>query len=185
MTLPTIFLDMDGPMTDFVGDALKVHGASDAINDWPPGEYNMAKVLGISTHEFWRPINATGEAFWAKMTPAPRMHGLMAIACDKEWYIASSPSQDPACASGKLKWLGEHINQGQGPFRHYVFTPHKHLLAASGRILIDDSDAEIAAWFDLGGEGVLWPTLWNSDHEYADDPLARVVLALRQIGVEP
>ncbi|KKM91187.1 hypothetical protein LCGC14_1231040 [marine sediment metagenome] len=175
---PTIFID-------FVGAALKLHGASDAINDWPPGEYDMAKVLGISPHEFWRPINYMGEAFWAEMPSTRRMYALMALVCEMDWYIASKPRLDPACVPGKLKWLADYLNPFSEPFDRYVFTPHKHLLASSGRILIDDSDAEIAAWHKAGGYSILWPAKWNSDHEYADDPITRIRYNLRQIGVGP
>ena len=182
MTAHKIFMGMD-VLCDFVQAALELHGRPDVIDDWPKGEYDMAKILGMSTHEFWRPINDKGEAFWAEMKSTAYSHELLMLTQGRGGFrVAASPSEDPASLSGKLKWLDRHFGP---PCRYYVITPDKHLLAGPDRILIDDSDKQIDTWQRAGGIGILFPAKWNAMHLFHADPMEFVRFKLKKLEVTP
>ncbi len=55
-----------------------------------------------------------------------------------------------------------------GDFQGYVMTARKHLLAKPGTILIDDYEANVMAFQKDGGKAVLFPQIWNANHEITD-----------------
>src|SRR5690606_36854497 len=132
-----IVLDCDGVLADFVGGVIRLLNLDrDAVMEkWPKGEYDVAKMVGLSETEFWLKVEDGGEPFWYGLDALPWMHGLYEasrkLAC--QVVVATSPSLDPSCAAGKTHWLQQHF----GPnFRDYAITPRKELLANPGVLLI-------------------------------------------------
>jgi hypothetical protein len=160
MKINHIFLDMDGVLCDFVGAALRIHKRLDALEAWPKGEWDIAKVLGISTEDFWATIDHHAEHFWADLQPYPWMNDLVRLleSFGIPITIASSPSYDPYSAAGKLMWLKRHLPQFK---RRYLLGSEKHLLAMPGTVLIDDNDDGTLRFSDAGGWAVLFPQPWN------------------------
>ena len=182
MPKPRIFLDMDGVLVDFVSAALACHGAPDLLDNWPPGEWSVPQVLGISKEEFWRAIDAQGHVFWANLCPYPWTRQLvdMVASLDPGWTIATAPSRNPACPQGKISWMRSHLDEGNGrPFMRFMIGRDKHALAAPRCILVDDSDEKIDAFNEAGGIGILFPQPWNSDHHIGDS-MAHVTARLRE-----
>lgn len=164
------FIDMDGVLCDFVGAACQLFGKSeDFAANWPAGEYGMGKVLGCTEPQFWRKIEEHPE-FWEGMKPYPWCGELIELAKRNGYapYIATSPSLDPNSAKGKTEWIQKHIGRH---FRDYFIGGKKGVLAAPGRVLIDDSDDQIAAFEKAGGYGVLFPRRWNANHQLSHDPM--------------
>jgi len=175
-----IFLvDMDGVLTDFVDAACRVHGTTfmQLAAKWPNGDYNIANILGLRPFEFWEGIDKAGEDFWINLRPTDIKTELLYLLGNNDKYIATSPSMNPVCASGKMKWIIEN-----GFSRHFVITPHKHLMANRDTILIDDADRNVDKFTKAGGHGVLVPRRWNSLYRYEDNPMPIVKEQLFDAG---
>lgn len=166
------FLDMDGVLCDFITSVLTVHDRIDALETWPPGEFETHTVLGLSKSQFWKPLTAKGEDLWADFPAFDWVDNLVNLVSEfSSWTILTSPALAPACASGKLRWLQ---NQFGGRFRDFIISPRKALLARPGRVLIDDSDEQIERFNAADGIGILFPQPWNSAHDQTDDRLGWV-----------
>lgn len=163
-----IFLDMDGVITDFVSTALQLHNAESAAENWPPGEWYVHKVLGLSRQQFWDRVDEAGEDRWANLEPYPWMSDLLSLLAEfAPVTILSSPSLNPGSAAGKMRWLDKHLGGGR-PFRDFIFTSQKHLLASPHRVLVDDSDKNVKAFGDHFGQAIVFPQQWNSNHSIGD-----------------
>lgn len=180
-----ILLDMDEVLVDFVGGALKAH-------DWTQkrfervhrlGEWSAASAMGMTEEEFWRPINAEGEKFWLQLHPLPWIHEVLRLvdAAVDEWYIVTSPSQSLAAYSGKALWLRRFFGS---KFDRFVITSHKHLLARSEVILIDDREETIYKFLKAGGEGIIFPSRYNLLHCWARSPAKHLERCLEARGLK-
>jgi len=171
----TIFLDMDGVLTDFHGDVFALFGkkTKDVLPDWPEIQVGdgpksqkikhpyLEKALHMEAKEMWREINAEGEEFWSEMGELPWAKELYKGCCDRaDTYILSSPSWKPDSLSGKIKWLFRFT--GDRKFRKFLLGPDKFLCAKRGAVLIDDSMDKINAFDDAGGSTIIVPQPWNT-----------------------
>jgi len=179
--LKTIFLDIDGVLTDFSGDVFKLFGKTkeNLLPDWPELQVGdgksaykvkhpyLEKALHMEAKEMWREINSEGEEFWSEMTELPWAKELYRGCCDRaDTYILSSPSWKPNSLSGKIKWLFKFT--GDKRFRRFLIGPDKFLCAKRGAVLIDDSMDKIYAFDECGGSTIMvpqpWNTNWNTKH---------------------
>lgn len=155
-----IFVDLDGVLCDFVGAACKAHGKCvDDVTQW-----DFYKPWGISKSKFWAPMG--GRAWWEKIEAYPWAGDVVSLiaATGLPFTICSTPCVSPGCLSGKVAWLYKHLGHG---CRNYVLTPKKELLAAPGRLLIDDCDDNCQKWDAAGGESILFPQPWNNNRKIA------------------
>jgi len=132
----------------------------------------MAPVLGLSGCEFWKPIHDLGVDFWMNLPWYPWADELIEL-CEEAggFVIASTPARRSHSAKGKVLCLQERFGRG---FRDYMLGPHKQLMAGSGLVLIDDSDEQVEAFREAGGEAILFPQRWNRDHALLPERLERV-----------
>jgi 5'(3')-deoxyribonucleotidase len=179
-----VFCDMDGVLADFHAGALRLCGK-------PPlttavcrqmGKfqlpYSMEEVTG--RRDIWEFIRDAGSAFWADLEPTPWAYDLMALlrSVDRKLTILTSPGSTAASYAcvGKIAWLKQHFDIDP---RHVIFASRKHLLAAPGRILVDDMQEHCDEWTTAGGHAVLIPQPWNSGWERtAEDVVEGVKAAL-------
>lgn len=168
--LERIFLDMDGVLTDFVRAVLHLHGQPDALNNWPLGERDIPKVLNLSRTQYWKLIDAQGGDFWASLEPFPWFMALVELVREfAPMTILTSASLSPSSLEGKVRWMCQHFPKEKGrQFNDYLISPHKHLLARSQRVLIDDSGANVDAFRLAGGQAILFPQPWNSNYAITD-----------------
>lgn len=162
---PAVYTDMDGVITNFVGQVASVFGIEESQleEDLRKGKtYSIPDVLDLKPSEFWKRIEKEGEEFWSDMKVYPWAKKLLLDINEfnVQVYIATSPTLNPACLSGKLKKLKSLFGDN---FRNYVITPQKHLLARESRttILIDDSLNNISKFRRYGGQTILFPQPWN------------------------
>lgn len=160
----TIFLDMDGVCTDFVGKVLKLFNKNrqKAEKEFVINEKaNLNDVLNVSTSKLWKEIEKE-ENFWENLEETSIYKPLISYLNGNknlEWYYCTSPSLNPRCVKGKLKWIQKRHGRN---FRNYVFTSNKHLLAKYNSILIDDTDKNIYSFKKSLGKTILVPRPWNS-----------------------
>ena len=171
-----IFLDMDGVLCDFITPAMALHGRAFSPDAWPKGEWDVAKVLGISVRDFWKKISMQGELFWVGLKPYPWAHDLVneLLKLDQV-IIATAPSRAASCYAGKRAWL---MNNGFGDLAS-MFGSEKHLLSQCGRTLIDDGIHNTEAWEKSGGRAVLVPQPWN--HRQSVPPEQMVNYIIREV----
>jgi len=161
------FVDMDGTIVDFVTDCMKVHDLKFDPTTYPVGT-SVETLIGKSKEEFWAAMTQDAY-FWENLKPYPWMNELMSAmrwAC-KNVLILSSPTKcHPFCRDGKQKWLTRY-----GIHEEMINAKSKHLLAASGRLLVDDDDEKTASFRAMGGKAILFPRLWNQAHALANAPM--------------
>lgn len=92
----TIFLDMDGVVSDAHDAFLRAMGREDLVDNYPAGEFNVNKVAGVSATEMWRAVQRQGRKLWSKMPELPwareLYEGLRKIG---DVVFLTAPSQDP------------------------------------------------------------------------------------------
>ena len=175
---PHIVCDVDGVLAQMVESLVLVHCGGDAekrdavLRDWPPGEYDLGKVLDKRTFDVWYSIDARMN-FWLNIDPTDwaleMLAELRAIA--GRLTVATVPRIHGMVH--KWKWM-----TGLAPMADdwHLCEPDKSALAAPGAILIDDSDAEARAWIGAGGLAIVFPQPWNSRHAQAGPDAWRVVM---------
>lgn len=177
MKLNTIYLDMDGVLCDFVTPAMTVHGRPELLQPgaWPKGVYTLEEVLGVTKSQFWEPIDNLDYPFWSMLPAYPWWQTLLHVSMARAYQVVIlSKPHGPQSTAGKHYWLTHHFGHD---FDRYAFTPHKHLLAGRGKVLIDDCEANIREWRNAGGIGLLFPQPWNNgegDIETVLEELARI-----------
>jgi len=165
-----VFLDMDGVLCDFITPAIQVHERNpiDVLNAWPRGEWDVCKILGLSVDQFWDRLRLS-YSFWSDLPKTDWAWRLIRL-CDElfgrnKTLFATSPSQCPSSYRGKAEWLAR---KGINVPARAMFGSQKHLLAAPGRILVDDNDTNCERWEAAGGTAILVPQVWNRRHADAD-----------------
>ena len=171
-----IFLDMNGVLCDFITPAMALHGRAYVPDAWPKGEWDAAKVLGVSVKDLWKKISMQGESFWVGLKPYPWAHHLVReLLKIDQVIIATSPSRAASCYAGKRTWLMDH---GFGDLAS-MFGSEKHLLSQYGRTLIDDGVHNTEKWEAAGGRAVLVPQPWN--HRQTVPPEQMVDYIMREV----
>jgi 5'(3')-deoxyribonucleotidase len=179
-----IFLDMDGVLARFTYACARLFGVDWELlmARWVPGTYDVSLLLGVKDEEeMWKRIHAAGYEFWRDLEKFPWADDLWDLCTSfaSQVHISTSPSRIGVCTHGKMEWLQ---NWRGKDFRNFMIGPRKHLLAGPNRILIDDSDRKIKAFRKWGGTGILFPQVWNSNHELAGDPMAYVREELKKFA---
>lgn len=153
---PVCYLDLDGVITNFHVAALALHQSKleekDLIN------WDLPGLVGMSPDSFYKDM---GYDFWANLPWVEegkellkRLTGIFG----SNLILLSSPVLTSGCAEGKRDWVSKNLPT----FQNRLFLGSaKHLLAASSKILVDDSDLNCTAFHEAGGFTVLVPAPWN------------------------
>jgi len=154
-----VFLDMDGVLVNFMDGAHRAHGRTYVESEYPAGLWEIADHWAITPDEFWAKIHADPD-FWHQLTPYAWCDEVLDLArtVAKQVKIATSPAKSPYCFSGKRIWWERFIPRDV----ELIICKSKHLLAAPGRLLIDDADHNVDAWRNANGSAVLFPQRWNT-----------------------
>ena len=168
-----IYLDMDEVLVDFVGGVCALHNITkDHLQaHWPIGTWGMVDptVLALGLQDvippenrerwFWDVIGSH-RYFWENLKTLPWTEDVLKLVCkyDPDFHIVSSPSQCVTSYTGKVWWLKDKIGSA---FNQFFLSPHKHLLAQPGTVLIDDREANVEKFVKCGGAGIVFPTHYN------------------------
>ena len=133
-----IYCDMDGVLTDFIGDLQKHY----------PQDYE-----GMDNTLLWQHIH-TLPRFWEDMSWKSDGKELWnAIKKYKPTILSALTSSDVRAEPGKEAWLKQHL-----PGVPFILVPsaiEKQKYARKDAILIDDLDKNIEQWISRGGIGIL------------------------------
>ncbi len=165
-----VFLDMDGVLTDFIGSVLRLQQQAHLLSNWPKGHRDVHSLMGISKSAFWRIVDSQGSDFWATLPEFEWSKQLVAMVRQyAPMTILTSPSMSPSCLEGKVRWLYNYFTVDQGKlFTDFMIGHNKELLAAPGRVLIDDTERKVTSFQDAGGMAILFPQPWNANFAIAD-----------------
>lgn len=159
MTKPTIYLDMDGVLVDFVSGAIEATGIDLTHDTWT--EWDAYRLKGWTSDQFWASINER-LYFWEDLQPYPWAEELLEL-CKSfgDVVFCSTPSRNPESASGKLTWL-----QQRGWLKNHdcILMKDKWRLAKPGTILIDDRRESCALFAAHGGRDICFPQPWSHDN---------------------
>jgi 5'(3')-deoxyribonucleotidase len=178
MSYPPLFVDLDEVITDFVGAALKLHGWDRPLLEKyrTPGSWDISVPMRLSDEEFWKPIHRAGEDFWINIQPLPWAADFVAYLARHDWTIVTAPSRDVSSYSGKAKWISRNL---PAMLSRTIINKDKHWLGhIPGAILIDDREANLEKFAQVGGRTILFPNRGNQLYKLADDPLPHVLQVL-------
>jgi 5'(3')-deoxyribonucleotidase len=166
---PTIFLDLDGVITNFHLPIMNLYKAKmDSEADYPHeflwnivGATNKlrAKWGGsqLTQAEFWDPLPFS---FWKKLKKYEYAdHFISMLEEIGEVSILTSPTKSTSCLSGKYSWIKSNLPRYKRKF--FIGAP-KHDLAHPNAILIDDRDKNCEDFVAAGGRSILVPRPWNN-----------------------
>lgn len=76
--------------------------------------------------------------------------------------ILTTPTKDPESLAGKLEWIHDFLPSWL--HRQYLVGPRKHFCARHDALLVDDSDEQVNKFRENGGQAILVPRPWNTNH---------------------
>ena len=210
--IDTILQDVDGLLANFHESAIRAHlhkgplklshGTYRDPNDsfliasnqyWPRGK-SLMKYLGITNlDDFWQPIDRD-PLFWRGISPYPwykQLTDKLQNYCHT-LMLCTSPSNHHHSWGGKALWLKLHnldhlpcIMMNGASNGTSSGTPiGKWMLAAPGRLLIDDFEKQTDPFINAGGQAILFPQPWNRAHQFCNDPVNYTISQLERICEE-
>lgn len=152
----TIYCDMDGVLTDFSGDFMKLaNQIGEADLDERTDVPNNAAAKYEKAHgseAFWDVVRHGGLKFWSDMTWNPGGKKLWKYISQHNPQILTAPSKRvyEDCVKGKKMWISRLGN----PKIHVRSKEKKREFAGKNQILIDDLKSNIVEWSASGGIGI-------------------------------
>lgn len=149
-----IYLDMDGCLTDFtkavtaLGEEATAGLAEDAPQDQKQKMYDA--------------IEKAGESFWADMEWTKDGKDLWNLVKPWDPVLISSPGLFRYAESGKIAWVKENI-PGTTLYLCDAKSKSDYVNPYETSILIDDSKDNIGAWEEVGGIGILYTSIENTE----------------------
>ena len=137
--LPTIYLDMDQVLCNFL------KGADDAVG---------GSFATMDSAKRWKILNQT-KNFWANLEWMPGGKQLYRFCSRYDPHILSAyAGKDKNSRVGKMKWLTKNTKVPRGKI-HLVVRSKKKDFAKGNNLLIDDYEKNIKEWESAGGQGIL------------------------------
>ena len=189
MALTAIYLDLDGVLVDLCGGIAKVtgvdrskfygplnshwRGAADVLTHETGEEWDEDRVLGI--------FEEHGHDFWENLEKYPWADELYDM-CRRfaPTVIMTSPAHIPSCASGKMAWIRDNLEDVE----RFAITPCKHHMSHPGALLIDDSTEGCEKFREYGGDAFLFPQPWSDPHGWASrDALTEIQAILEYMSI--
>lgn len=184
MNRPTVLLDVDGVLADFVSGYLALLAEHTGIVRAPADvtSFDIAASLGLSPEQAARMKRAIDDAphFARHLAVCPgAQEGVARLRKVAEVYVVTSPwNTNRTWTYDREQWLAEHFGI---PHRRVVHTSAKHLVR--GDVLVDDKTSTLREWqaAHRAGLAVQWVTLhnrhdsWNDTHTADWDALCEIV----------
>lgn len=160
-----IFLDLDGCIANIGQAVANIYGIK--LTPELEAQYGntLYKLMGLETkQEMWDVINAIPD-FWENIPPYSWCEELVDAlqSVDEVQILTSSPRTDALTKSnastGKARWVGRYLLNKNLKVN---IVSDKYLLAAPGRILIDDRESHCRKFGEHDGQSILFDQPWNN-----------------------
>lgn len=166
MSKPTILLDVDGVLADFVSAFLDVVREQLGRSYQPEDvtSFGIANSLRLSKEDFDRCALIVGEpGFCAGLGIYPgAIEGVAHLRSIAEVYIVTSPwNSNPTWTHDREAWLERHFGI---PHSRVIHTSAKHLVR--GDFLIDDKTETLQRWSVANRDGLA--VQWATPHNRTD-----------------
>ncbi len=153
------YVDLDGVLARFTDGMFHAHGRpAQPVTTWNfhhSWGLTDEQFYAVATREFWTGLGRWEDGF-ALLETVERLVGR-----DRVCFL-SSPTRTPGTGQGKREWFAKNL-PAYDPWADLFLGGAKHKLAARDTILIDDSDANCAAFVRAGGMSWTPPRQWNHD----------------------
>lgn len=175
-----IHSDLDDVIVDCVDASLRAHGLHHLADDpaFPP-TYNMSGEAGMTYDQFWGHIDTLGPEWWRDIPftsfGKPLLNYLLGLSTPLN--ITTRVISANGC-HGKWDWWEKHIP----PSVPLHQTTDKSRFSAPGRLLIDDSPANIDKWVAKGGDGILVPAPYNDNRGLIGQELPFIISQIEELG---
>lgn len=163
----TIFLDMDGVITDFVGGVCKAFSKANPYpeetrdysfwNAWP--DISFKDVDAICNQEFWHNLKWVDDG-------RDILQAIMDTLGLEKVYLVTRPMNNIESPTGKWLWIRDNL-----PIwlhRTIITQAPKTLLVRPDVLIIEDKDENVDEFIAAGGQGILVPRPWNRAYKQAD-----------------
>jgi hypothetical protein len=147
------FLDVDGPLADFVGYAAKWHGRPHPYVGTGFTDYHLENYWGITPKQLFSPFTY---GFWANIPKSPEADEIVKL-CGDDTCLLTTAQNIPGCVEGKVDWIKKNYTD----LPYLVGDVPKAYCAHQNAVLIDDCDKNIEDFIRCGGHGILIPKPWN------------------------
>ena len=175
--IKTIYLDMDGVITDFVG---AINERMSIPKDTIPTKWAWVEDYGFTLEQAndWCTID-----FWANLEWMSNGHDIIRLVTSifkpEQIYLLTTPMPNPGSYTGKALWVQKHLPEYSK--RLIITTAPKSLLAKPDTLLIDDKDENVEEFVKAGGYGILVNRPWNKGYERADHTVEDLEIDLLDI----
>ena len=161
MKIKTVFLDMDGVITDFFTPVCE---AFDLPN--PPQVYHFFSKIREEVNEF------CNTSFWQNMPWMPDGRDILraimgTLGLDKIYFLTGM-MPNVETASGKMMWIQNNLPIYSDRVILTTLEVPKSFLARPDALLIDDHDKCVGGFIEAGGQGILVPRPYNRLRKYSD-----------------
>ena len=167
--IKTVFLDMDGVLTDFVGGVCRAFGKTNPYPNetrdytfwhaWP--DISTKDVSAICNQEFWHSLEWVDDG-------RDTMRAIMDTLGLEKVYLLTLPMPNLESASGKMMWINNNLPIYLSRTIITTADVPKAFLARPDALLIDDKDENVEGFKVAKGNAILVPRPWNKLYKYSD-----------------
>ena len=166
-----LLLDMDGPLVNLRDPLCELHNLPDPYTESKQYPFELTDVWPLTINQLWVGCDAD---WWANLPPQPWMEELVYELelrfGKKNICLLTSPlDDDGSCYMGKMRWIKQHLPQYR---RRFLVGPAKEFAAGGPhKGLVDDRPKNLKDFEAAGGTALAFPTPWNVNYRFADDPM--------------
>ena len=150
-----IYLDVDGVLADFISASQRAHNRPLER----PTQWHYYRGWGLSSDQFWGPINEQGKAFWGgldKLPWADEVVELCEMISGQRVTFLTMPCAVRSYAeldriAGRKTWILRNY-----PGRESIIGENKPPYARRDRVLVDDHTKNVSEWREAGGHAILF-----------------------------
>lgn len=157
----TIFLDMDGVITDFNKSVCKQFDLP-----YPPQVYHFFPEIRERVSEF------CDTSFWHNLEWMHDGREILRAIMDtlglEKVYLCTKIMPNIESASGKMMWIQDNLPVYLDRVIIMSLGVPKYFLARPDTLLIDDRDKYVEEFTAAGGQGILVPRPWNKAYEQSE-----------------
>lgn len=166
-----IFCDLDGVLVNYDKGMCKAHSRLNPYNNpnnW--GKYLNEVWDDLTSKQFWAVADSV--EFWSELEPMPDFNECIETVTKYrkpgQLHILTSPSHNPGCMEGKLKWIKRHLPFIGPKNIHFASEKWRYALDKNGKpnILIDDTKKKTVPFVEKGGAAFLVKRPHNSPYEH-------------------